>query len=94
MSDILSILKERRAAFDFFSEVYLFGSSLLVTNPADIDLLLVYEGVAERHIEDKKSEIVDLMISSTGIECHFVTLSRNEIEQSHFLGYVVHKKVK
>ncbi len=94
MSNILSALQERIPAFDFLGEVYLFGSALLTDNPDDIDLLLVYEGVAEQCIEDKKGEIVDLVVSIIGIECHFVTLSRNEIQQSHFLNYITYKKIK
>ena len=81
-------------AIGSFSEVYLFGSSLHKTNPNDIDLLLVYEGEVSCRIEDKKEIIFDLLVSATGTECHFVTLSRNEMSQTAFLNYVIHEKIK
>ena len=93
--NIIKVLQEECIEeISFFSEVYLFGSSLCRTNPNDIDLLIIYEEGADSHIEKKKGNIFDLLMSAMGIECHFVTLSRNEIDQTKFLNHVVHKKLK
>ena len=95
MNDILKVLQmECMEAIGFFSDVYLFGSSLYKTNPNDIDLLVVYEGDASFSIEKQKEKIFDLLVSETGIECHFVTLSRDEMDQTRFLNYVTYKKIK
>ena len=95
MKDILKVLQgECIEAIGFFNEVYLFGSSLHETNPNDIDLLLVYEGDVSHIIEEKKGNIFELLVSNTGIECHFVTLSRTEMRQTEFLNYVINKKIK
>ena len=95
MNDIFKVLQEEcREVIAHFSEVYLFGSSLHETNPNDIDLLLVYEEEAIRFIEEQKRQIFDLLMLFTGIECHFVTLSKKEMSQTGFLNHVKHKKVK
>ena len=95
MNAILEVLRrECMEAIDSFSEAYLFGSSLHETNPDDIDLLLVYEGHADRHIEEKKDTIFKLLMVAVGIECHFVTLSKNEVDQAGFLNHVVYERIK
>ena len=78
-----------------FSEVYLFGSILQGAQPNDIDMLLVYHEYNDRgSMEDEKGQIVDWLASHTGIDCHFVTLSQNELRDTKFLNYVDHVKIK
>lgn len=95
MNGILKVLQEDCSeVMEFFSEVYLFGSSLYETNPSDIDLLLVYEEESDFHIDDNKRSIFDLLMTATGIECHFVTLSKYEMNQTGFLNQVKHERIK
>ena len=95
MNNILEALRgECKEDIAFFSEVYLFGSSLYKTNPNDIDLLLVYERDERQQVAGKKDNIFNLLMLATGIECHFVTLSKNEMIQTGFLNQVKHERIK
>ena len=77
-----------------FHEVYLFGSAVTASNPKDLDLLLVYDNVASCEIESTKDELYNFFTAATGLECHFVTLSRNELAQTNFLNLINYKRIK
>ena len=86
----------RDETFDFFEEVYLFGSSLEKSEPEDIDLLLVYRGgqdlsevaVARRKVID----ILGLKWEETLID--LTTLSEAELAQTGFLKRIQYKRIK
>ena len=77
-----------------FQEVYLFGSAVTASNPNDLDLLLVYDSVESSEVESAKDAMFNCFAAATGLKCHFVTLSKNELAQTNFLNLITCKRVK
>ena len=97
MSIVWSCLIEiRDGTFDFFDEVYLFGSSLERNDPEDIDLILVYRrGQDLSEVAAAKQNVVDaLCLMGEGKLIDVTTLSKSELAQSGFLERIRHKPIK
>ena len=90
------LLDIRDGTFDFFDEVYLFGSSLEKNDPEDIDLLLVYKGGQDlSEVATAKQNVVDaLCLMWEGKLIDVTTLSKAELAQTGFLGRIQYKPIK
>ena len=82
--------------FDFFDEVYLFGSSLERNDPEDIDLILVYRrGQDLSEVAAARQNVVDaLCLKWDGKLIDATTLSEAELAQTRVLQRIRHKKIK
>ena len=88
MTQILDVLLNcKDDTFAFFDEVFLFGSSLYVDTPNDIDVLLVYA-------EDRLKQVKSLAHKLGGYNFDFTVLNRSELRQTSFLMKVQHRKIK
>lgn len=97
MSNIWSCLLDiRDGTFDFFDQVYLFGSSLERDDPEDIDLILVYRiGQDLSEVVVAKQNVVDtLCLKWAGKLIDATTLSDAELAQTGILGKIRHKMIK
>ena len=97
MSNIWSCLLDiRDGTFDFFDEVYLFGSSLKTSDPEDIDLILVYRrGQDLSEVVAARQNVVDtLCLKWEGKLIDATTLSEAELVQTGILERIRHKKIK
>ena len=89
------LLNNGNDAFRFYSKVFLFGSSLTVPHPNDIDILLVYEDTDLTRVSTEKNRTAELLRLSLGdYVLDFTTLSQTEFEQTGFLFEVLHSKIK
>ena len=82
--------------FDFFDEVYLFGSSLQRNDPEDIDLILVYRrGQDLGEVAAARQSIVDTLCQKgDGILIDATALSETELAKTRILKRIRHKKMK
>ena len=90
------LLDIRDDTFDFFDEVYLFGSSLERNDPEDIDLILVYRrGQDLGEVAAARQNVVDtLCLKWDGRLIDATALSEAELAQSRILERIRHKKIK
>ena len=90
------LLDVRVGTFDFFDEVYLFGSSLETNDPEDIDLILVYRnGLKLSEVSAARQNVVDtLCLNLEGKLIDTMTLSEVELVQSGILERIRHKRIK
>ena len=96
MSKILDILLNYQGrGFDFFDQVILFGSSLSIDNPNDIDILLVYKSATLEEVSFEKDRVEELLAELfLDYTLHFTTLSKSELEQTNFLADILHSKIR
>ena len=97
MSIIWSCLLDiRDGTFDFFDEVYLFGSSLEKDDPEDIDLIMVYgRGQDVSEVAAARQKVVDaLCLKWEGKLIDVTTLSEAELRRTRFLDRIQHKRIK
>ncbi len=97
MSSVWSCLIDiRDGTFDFFDEVYLFGSSLERNDPEDIDLILVYRrGQDLSEVAAARQNVVDtLCLKWEGKLIDATTLSEAELAQTGILERIRHKRIK
>ena len=95
MNDIEKTLLKNKKIFDFFSEVYLFGSSLSGSKEFnDIDLLLIYE-VYSKEVIYNKNVIASYLNEIFNIHIDITALSKNELQETQFLKKLnkVYKKI-
>ena len=96
MGKVLDILlSDQCQIFGFFDQVFLFGSSLWTDTPDDIDILLIYEAATPKRVnieKDKVEEKLAKIFPDYAID--FTTLSKSELQQTHFLTHVVHQRIK
>lgn len=90
------LLNIRDGTFDFFDEVYLFGSSLEKDDPEDIDLIMVYErGQDVSEVAAARQKVIDaLCLKWEGKLIDVTTLSEVELAQTGFLERIRHKRIK
>ncbi len=89
------LLNDQGQVFEFFDQVFLFGSSLWTDTPNDIDILLIYEAATAERVnieKDKVEEVLAEMFQDCTID--FTTLSKSELQETNFLTYVVHQRIK
>ena len=93
---MLTRLKEvHNVSTTFFDEVYVFGSSLWIESPNDIDILLVYEDTRLWQVAAEKTRLeAELDDSVCEVMHHFTILSHAELEQTNFLDLVHYLKLK
>ena len=97
MSNIWNCLLDiRDGTFDFFDEVYLFGSSLETNDPEDIDLILVYrKGQELSEVSAARQNVVNnLCLKWEGKLIDATTLSEAELVQTGILKRIRHKRIK
>ena len=97
MSITLSCLLEiLDGTFDFFDEVYLFGSSLDTNYPEDIDLILVYRiGLELSEVSAARQSVVDVLsLKWEGKLIDTMVLSEAEVVQSGILERIRHRRIK
>ena len=93
---MINLLIKNIHIFDFFSEVYVFGSILKnVDLPNDIDLLLVYDKYSE-HIYSEEDNVFLAVKKLIGLRADLTILSRKELLQTKFLKNLKfsYKKIK
>lgn len=90
------LLEIRDGTFEFFDEVYLFGSSLAKINSEDIDLILVYRREQDlREVAAARQSVVDsLCLEWDGRLIDATVLSDAELAQTRILERIRHKKIK
>jgi len=96
MNKIVDLILESSDIFDYFSKVYLFGSSLNINKkPNDIDLLLVY-GVYSKEVLAEKKAIILFLEELFELPIDITVLSEKELEETRFLKKLGknYKKIK
>ena len=97
MSNIsLLLLDGECTKFEFFDEVYLFGSCLRSETPVDIDLLLVYrEGQVLWDVRRETQRTLDALCSTfEGTIFDLTVMSTAEVEESAILEKVQYARIK
>lgn len=96
MTKILWILLNcKDDTFAFFDEVFLFGSSLNVDTPNDVDILLVYAEDRLKQVKSEKAKVAKELAQKLGrYNFDFTVLNRSELQQTSFLMKVQHRKIK
>lgn len=95
MNKIINLLIEKKYIFNFFEQVYLFGSSLSVKDPNDIDILLVYDECKLKNVNFEKVKMKKILSDSLkGLEIDLTTLNQFEFIETGFLERVCYKKIK
>lgn len=90
-----TLLQMSDAVFAPFDAVFLFGSSLRIDNPNDIDLLLVYEDSGSDQITAARAKVASQLEEFFGnLPVHLTTLSRSELDHSQFLSDVPHRRIR
>lgn len=81
--------------FEFFEQVFLFGSSVDLVAPNDIDILLIYrrDRLAEVSLQKARLEIALTQILGD-LVFHFTALNQAELQQTKFSSQVRHIRVK
>lgn len=93
--DLLRRVSEKIETFDFFDEVYLFGSILCSDIPNDVDVLLVYEDWKLPQIHREKKEVAKVLSNLfDDLPLDFTTLSYSELEETNFLEKVMYRRLK
>ncbi len=95
-SDIItSFLCRKHELFNFFDQVFLFGSTLKSNViPNDIDLLLVYS-VYNKKISNEIDFIKSSLEKDTLLPIDFTVLSMNELHEESFLSKVgMYQRIK
>jgi predicted nucleotidyltransferase len=82
--EIYNSINKQKNIFEFFDEVYLFGSSLNTNIPNDVDLLLVYECYSDT-IQKEKEKIIEFFEVLLNLETNVLCLSTSELTQTKFL---------
>ena len=81
--------------FGFFDEVFLFGSSLEVDSPNDVDVLLVYSEDKLKQVKSEKAKVAKELSRKLGsYNIDFTVLNKSELQQTNFLMKVQHRKIK
>jgi len=96
MIDIEKLILGHTNIFYFFSEVYLFGSSLNNSQYSnDIDLLLVYKSYSQQ-IESERKIITSILENLFEKDIDITILSEEELKETKFLErlYSPYKKIK
>lgn len=88
-------LQKENSIFNFWEEIYIFGSILTSLQPNDIDILLVYkyENLPQTKIEIEKLRNI-LSDKFDILDLDFLVLSDLELEQTQFLNKVHYEKIK
>lgn len=90
-----TLLNGEQGIFDFFDQVFLFGSCLYSSTPNDIDILLVYGTADPKQVNFEKSKIEQVLRHKfIDYALDFTTLSKSELQQTGFLMKVSHRKIK
>ena len=85
MTHTKNIILQHIDIFNYFKEVYLFGSSLSEKKYAnDIDLLVVYENYSKQ-VHDEKKNIIFYLEKLLQKPIDITVLSKNELKQINFL---------
>lgn len=90
MNKTLFLISENKKIFDFFTKVYIFGSSINKEHPNDIDLLLVYEDYGEV-IQNEKNAILLFLEKLLKLPIDITILSERELTETRFLEKLVSK---
>ncbi len=94
VSKIVDLILENVGLFDFFTKVYLFGSSIDENRkPNDIDLLLVY-GVYSKELLEEKNSIILFLKEILTLPIDVTVLSEEELEETKFLEKLGTKFIK
>ena len=95
MNKIVSLILENRNIFDFFTKVYIFGSSINNKHPNDIDLLLIYKDYKDI-LQNKKNHISLFLEKLLKLPIDITMLSEKELEETRFLEKLApaYKKLK
>lgn len=90
------LLHNRMCIFQYFIEVYLFGSALHLPHPNDIDLILVYEDTADiGQVRTETKRVSDaLSLAFPGIPPHLTVFSVSELQQTRFLEQISYRRIK
>lgn len=90
-----SLLDDPANIFEFFEQVFVFGSSLYADSPNDVDILLIYEDSKIGHVKSEKAR-VERMLNDIldGFDFDFTTFSVSEFAQTNFLVDVEHFPIK
>ena len=95
MNRIINFLLENKCIFNFFEQVYLFGSNLNTNKPNDVDILLVYEKSKVKDVKFEKAKVKKVLSDSLkGLEIDLTTLNQCELIETGFLERVCYKKIK
>ena len=96
MNELIDSLRDLSdEVFDFFERVYLFGSSLYMYEPNDIDIILVYDKNKLERLEYEKARVEKELAGRLGdMGFDFTTLNQSELTQTAFLACVPHVRIK
>ena len=93
--DIWQQINKNIDKFDFFDEVYLFGSILYSDLPNDVDVLLIYEDWKLPQIHRGKKEVAKVLSKPfNDLPLDFTTLSYTELAETNFLEKVMYRRLK
>ena len=84
MNKIVSSISENINIFNFFTKVYIFGSSINNKNPNDIDLLLIYKDYKDI-LQNEKNNISIFLGTLLKLPIDITMLSEREFEETRFL---------
>ena len=91
---ILELIEKHIFMFDRFSEVYLFGSSIIQEETSnDVDLLLIYEVYSDDLLTECKRIRTELE-NSSGMPIDITALSRKETVETNFLKRLNYKYIQ
>ena len=90
------LFQERNNAFQFWRNIYVFGSILTSYQPNDVDILLVYRvGTLEQCKVEKEKLRSILLKKFNEITVDLVLMSSSEVRQSQFLNKIlIYKQIK
>lgn len=82
---IYQIVNRHQPLFHSFSNIYLFGSILSLDKiPNDLDILLVYDELTNKVLNDSEA-IHSILSESIGMQVDMTILSQNEFMETNFL---------
>lgn len=95
MNKIVSSISENINTFNFFTKVYIFGSSINNEHPNDIDLLLIYEDYKDV-LQNEKNYISLFLEKLLKLPIDITILSEKELKETRFLEKLAsrYKKLK
>lgn len=96
MNSFIEVLLDGRdELFEFFEQVFLFGSAIYTDAPNDIDILLVYrEDRLEELILQRATLSIALTQRCESYIFHLTILNEAELQETNFLVRVRHIRVK
>mgnify|MGYP000223351083 CR=1 FL=1 len=85
IDSVYQIVDRHQSLFHSFSNVYLFGSILSLDKiPNDIDILLVYDELTNKVLNDSEA-IHSILCEGSGMQVDMIILSQNEFMETNFL---------